>query len=306
MKLSNKQIDKYSELFFYSSSVVIILFTAFFLYFIINASIPIFQHQGIIEFLTGTIWRPRQGIFGIWIFIVGTIFVTLTTLVIVVPIGIFTAIFLSEFAPKKIANIVRPLIELLVGIPSVIYGILGFLVLENIFQYHINPIISSTLGSFIPIFYDANPDSGSGILLTSTILSIMVIPTIVSISEDSIRAVSLDYRNASMALGATHWETIKKVILPIATPGIITSIILGMLRSMSEATAVVMIIGNTFGSTPTSILDTSTTMTAIIISHTGEAAFGGLTSSALFGVAVVLFIIQMIFSILLRFVNKKS
>ena len=305
MKLSNKQIDKYSELFFYSSSTIVIIFTFFFLYFIFDRALLLFEHTNIIEFITGTTWHPRGGVFGIWNFIIGTLFVAIVTLCIVTPIGIFTAIFLSEFAPKKIALIIRPLIELLVGIPSVIYGILGFLVLEDVFQYNIDPLISSTLGIFFPIFYDTTPNSGSGILLASAILSIMVIPTIISISEDSLRSVSLDYRNASMALGATHWETIKKIIFPIATPGIITSIILGMLRAMSEATAVVMVIGNTH-SAPSSIFDLGSTMTAIIINHAGEAPHGGLMVSSLFGIAVLLFIIQMIFSTLINYIKKRS
>ena len=305
MNLSNKQIDKFLKIFFYGLSAIVIIFVFIFLYFIISKSIPAFQHQGIINFVTCDIWNSSRYEFGIWNFIVGTIFVTTITLCIVTPIGIFTAIFLSEFAPKKIASIMRPLIELLIGIPSVIYGILGFLVLENIFQYHIDPFISSTLGAIHPIFYDVSPTGGSGILLTSAILSIMVVPTIIIISEDSMRSVSSNYRNASMALGATQWETIKKVIIPIATPGIITSIILGMLRAMSEATAVVMVIGNRY-IFPESIFDTSATITSVIVNHVGEASHGGLVLSALFGMSIVLFIIQLIFSIILKYISKRS
>ena len=180
---------------------------------------------------------------------------TAVTMAIAVPVGVLTAIYLAEWAPRWMEGILRPLIELLVGIPSVVYGIFGFFILEKFFQRYIDPAISGTLGKLIPFLHDTSPTDGSGFLLASSVLAIMILPTIIAISQEAMQAVHAEHREGSLALGATKWETIKHVVIPIAFPGIVTAIILGMMRAMGETMAVVMLIGNT-AKIPGSVFDT--------------------------------------------------
>jgi phosphate transport system permease protein len=212
--------------------------TIFFIAFIFKTALPVFESEGL-GFITGTKWSYTEQVYGIRIFIIGTLVMTAVTLALAVPVSVFTAIFLSEFAPVRVAGIMRPMVELLVGIPSVVYGIFGLFVLEDIFQDKIDPFLSGTLGLFIPFFSDPSPNSGTGVLLASTILAVMILPTIIALSEDAMRAVPFEYKEASFALGATHWETIRKVVLPTASGGILAATVLGMMRAMGETMAIV-------------------------------------------------------------------
>ncbi|MEA1870568.1 MAG: phosphate ABC transporter permease subunit PstC, partial [Euryarchaeota archaeon] len=221
-----------------------------------------------------------------------------------VPVSVFTAIFLSEFAPAPVAKIMRPMVELLVGIPSVVYGIFGLFVLENIFQDKIDPFLSGTLGSFIPFFHDPSPNSGSGVLLASTILAVMVLPTIIALSEDAMRAVPFEYKEASFALGATHWETIRKIVLPTASGGILAATVLGMMRAMGETMAIVMLLGNS-AHIPSSVMDTGYAMTSKILNDIGYYCAMDEPRSALFGIAAVLFAMEIIFVAAARKVGGK-
>jgi phosphate transport system permease protein len=225
-------------------------------------------------------------------------------LLLAVPVSVFTAIFLSEFAPARMAAVMRPMVELLVGIPSVVYGIFGFFVLEDIFQDHINPIISGTLG-FIPFFHDPSPNIGSSILLASTILAVMILPTIIALSEDAMRAVPFEYKEASFALGATHWETIRKVMLPTASGGILAATILGMMRAMGETIAIGMLIGNS-QHIPSSVLDTGYAMTSKIFYGFSSCISMDETGSALFGIAAVLFAMEILFVAAARKIGGRS
>lgn len=242
MRYKNADLD-IPHVFFLSCLILTAAITIYFVGFIFYTAAPIFESHGIINFITGTEWDYDKSVYGIRDFILGTFILTGVTLILAVPISIFTAVFLSEFASPKIRSFMRPLIELLVGIPSVVYGIFGLFVLESIFQDHIEPFVVSTLG-FIPIFQDQTLNDGSGLLLASSVLAVMILPTVTSISEDSIRAVPYYYREASYALGATQWETIRKVVLPAASSGILSSIVLGMMRAMGETMAIVMLFGN--------------------------------------------------------------
>ncbi len=267
--------------------------TIFFIAFIFHTALPVFESQGI-GFITGTKWSYTDQVYGIRIFIIGTLAMTGVTLLLAVPVSVFTAIFLSEFAPAPVARIMRPMVELLVGIPSVVYGIFGLFVLENIFQDHIDPFLSGTLGLFIPFFSDPSPNSGSGVLLASTILAVMILPTIIALSEDAMRAVPFEYEEASFALGATHWETIRKVVLPTASGGILAATILGMMRAMGETMAIVMLLGNS-QHIPSSVLDTGYAMTSKILNDIGYYCAMDEPRSALFGIAAVLFAMEIIF-----------
>jgi phosphate transport system permease protein len=270
--------------------------------FIFFEALPIFLKEGP-GFLTGMRWDYDEGTYGIFPFIVGTVVVTAVTLVIACPISIFTAIFLAEWAPSWVERLMRPLIELLVGIPSVVYGIFGLYVLGAVFRDHIGPFIDRTLG-FIPIFKDVHPQSGEGILLTATVLAIMILPTITALTQESMRAVPREYREGSLALGATKWETIRRIVIPTAASGIVAAIVLGMMRAMGETMAVVMLIGNN-PLLPDSIFSYAYPMTSKILNDIGYRVAFDEPRSALFGIAAVLFTIELIFVGILRYSMAK-
>lgn len=246
------------------SSFLILLLIAIFIF---REGLPAFSDIGIVKFLTGTTWSEEKGEFGILPMIVGTVYVTLGALVLSVPLGIACAIFLAEVAPVRVRDVVRPAIELLVGIPSVVYGLVGMLMLV--------PLISKLGGS------------GDSILAASIVLTVMVLPTIISISEDSIRAVPRACKEGSLALGATPWQTIWRVILPAARSGILASVILGMGRAIGETMAMIMVIGNSI-IIPDSPLDPARTLTGSLALELKYAA--GLQWNALFASGVVLFV----------------
>ncbi len=205
--------------------------------FVFKEGLPVMQKYGVIEFLFGEIWNPANQIYGIYPMIIGTIVVTLGSLILGVPLGIATAIFLAEIVPDKNGRIFRPAIELLAGIPSVIYGLFGMVLVKNLILY----IEREFLGTVLPPQYQV----GYSVLTASIILAVMILPTIINISEDSIRSVPMEYKEGSLALGATHWQTISKVLLPAAKSGIMTSVVLGMGRALGETMAVIMVAGNT-------------------------------------------------------------
>jgi phosphate transport system permease protein len=278
-----------------TATVVLLVFG-----FLCLTAAPVLQKEGI-SFVTGTIWNYDTHQYGILVFILGTVLLTVVTMALAIPLAVFTAIFLAEWAPASLEKIVRPLIDLLVGIPSVVYGIFGFFVLERIFRNTIKPALSSTLG-FIPAFHDPDPGSGLGILLGATILAIMVLPTIAAVSQESIRSIPDSYREASLAVGATKWQTIKKVVIPAALPGIVTGVVLGMMRAMGETMAVVMVIGCS-QHIPVSIFDTGFAMTSKIFCDIGYYFAQPEPRSALFGIAVVLFLIEMGFVGIVRAIS---
>lgn len=240
--------------------------------FMFEQGTPIMFRYGLRSFLAGTDWYPSEGIFGLWPMIVGSLYVTLGAMVIGVPFGLACAVVLTEFSSKRVRSVIKPVIELLAGIPSVVYGFIGVVILV--------PFIRETLGG-----------PGLSVLAASVILGIMILPTIISISVDSIQAIPLSYREGSVALGATKWQTVKMVLLPAARSGIIASIILGMGRAIGETMAVIMIAGNA-ASVPRSVLDPVRTLTSNIALEMGYAS--GEHRQALFATGVILFIIIMI------------
>ncbi|MDN5309672.1 MAG: phosphate transport system permease protein [Methanolobus sp.] len=273
-----------------SCAVFTAALTIFFVVFIFYIAMPAFQSQGL-YFLYGDVWSYSQEIFGIRTFIMGTIVLTIVTMTIAFPVSLFTAIFLAEYAPRMVVSILRPMIELLVGIPSVVYGIFGLFVLEDVFEHIINPFLDSYLG-FIPFFVNYS-QNGQGVLLASTVLAIMILPTIITITEDSLRSVSHAHREASFALGANQWQTIKKVVLPTAFRGIILGAVLGMMRAMGETMAIVMLLGS-IPKVPGSVLDVGYAMTSKILNDIGYHMIDDASRSALFGIAAVLFLMEII------------
>ncbi len=240
--------------------------------FIFSEGSPIMLKYGFKNFLGGLDWYPSEKSFGLLPMITGSMMVTLGALIIGVPFGLGCAVYLTEFSSKKLRRVVKPIIELLAGIPSVVYGFIGVIILV--------PLIRNTLGG-----------PGLSVLAASIILGIMILPTIISISIDSLLAVPSSYREGSLALGATRWQTVKMVLLTAARSGIIASIILGMGRAIGETMAVIMIAGNAI-SIPGSILDPVRTLTSNIALEMGYAS--GEHRQALFATGVILFIIIMI------------
>lgn len=240
--------------------------------FIFQAGLPLFGEVGLGEFVTGVSWQPSKGQFGILPMIIGSLCVTAGALLVGVPLGLAVAVFTTEMAPPAISIIARPTVQLLAGIPSVIYGFIGLTVLAPWVQQHLG-------------------GSGLGILTASLVLGIMILPNIISISEDAIRAVPQAYRDGSLALGATHWQTVWRVVLPAARSGIVASIILGMGRALGETMAVIMMVGNALD-LPRSALDSVTTMTSNIGLEMAYAS--GQHRQALFAIGVFLFILIMI------------
>ncbi|WP_340818425.1 phosphate ABC transporter permease subunit PstC [Methanolobus sp. WCC4] len=281
-----------------------VFITLFFIGFIFYIAYPTFESQGVINFITGSKWDYAEHIYGIRIYFLGTLILTVVTLALSVPIGVFTAIFLSEFASPRLVSIVKPLIELLVGIPSVVYGIFGYFVLGPLFVNYISPLTVSLLG-LIPFFSTEINVRGVSLALASTVLAIMILPTIISMSEDSIRSVEDAYREASFALGATHWETISKVLLPTASKGIMAAVILGMMRAMGETMAIVMLFGGS-NNIPTTFFGTGTAMTTKILSDVSFKIADAEARSAIFAIAAVLFATEILFVGLARAIGGRK
>lgn len=272
--LSKYFTDKAARYIVFISATLSFVVLIAIIVFIVKEGLPVFQETSITKFLFGDTWRPQSGEFGILAMIVGSLAVTLGALIIAVPLGISGAILLAEVAPHKVRLILRPAIELLVGIPSVVYGLVGMVILV--------PLIRNLFGGF-----------GFSILAAAIVLAVMVLPTIISISEDSIRAIPRAYKEGSLALGATHWQTIRRVLLPSARSGIIASIVLAMGRAIGETMAVIMVIGNSI-KMPDSILDSARTLTGNIAVEINYAA--DTHRQALFATGIVLLAFIMLFN----------
>jgi phosphate transport system permease protein len=286
---------------FIASTVICACSVLFILGFIIYTAAPVLGQQGI-GFITGTTWDYSTHQYGIGIFLAGTIVLTLVTIAIAFPIGLAASVFLAEWAPVWLDRTMSSLIELLVGIPSVIFGLFGYFVLKEYFHDVVNPAIGSVLG-FIPLFHYSG-QGGQGIFLASFVLAIMVLPTIVALSHDAMKGVPDDYREASIALGATKWETIKHIVLPAALPGILTGFILAAMRAMGETMAVVMLIGNGMA-IPHSIFDSGYAMTSKILGDISYYIVYDEPKSALFGIAAVLLLMEILFVVVFRVVSER-
>jgi phosphate transport system permease protein len=255
---------------------------------------PVFAKFGI-SFLTGTTWDPVAAVYGALPFIVGTIASSIIAIVLATPIGILTAIFLAELAPRRVAIPLTFAIELLAAIPSVVYGLWGVFILGPFLSSTVEAWIVGTLG-WIPIF--SGPPFGVGLFAAGVILTLMILPTIVAITRDVITAVPDSQREAMLALGATRWETITKAVLPYARSGIFGAVILGLGRALGETMAVTMVIGNR-PEVPSSIFDSSQTIASQIATTFNEASLG-LQTSALIGLGLVLLVITISLNVVAR------
>ncbi|MDD1687103.1 phosphate ABC transporter permease PstA [Methanoregula sp.] len=268
--------------FFCTASLAVIVVT-FILLFLLRDGYPAFAQVGIIDFLSGMTWAPTaaEPLYGIYPLIVGTLLVTLGAMVFSVPLSIGCAIYISELASPRVKQVLKPAIELLAGIPSVVYGFFGLIILTN----------------FIRVTFDL--PTGETWLAASVLLGIMALPTIISVSEDAISAVPREYREGSLAIGATRWQTISRVIVPAALSGIAAAIILGIGRAVGETMAVMMVAGNAaiIPDPIWNILSPVRTLTGTLGIEMGEVAVGSEHYSALFGVAVVLLLITLIINL---------
>lgn len=267
------------------SSGLLVFVVAFVLF---QRSLPILMSQPISELLLTSSWRPIQGEFGFHPFVVGTLSVTALAMLFSVPVCLLAAIYLSEYAPSRIRAVLKPPIDILAGIPSVVYGLWGVLFVVPLIRYYLAPLVGATT-------------TGYSLLAGAMVLAIMVFPIIISISEEVLRAVPYEVREASFALGATKWQTVKHVVVRKALPGVVAAIILGFSRAFGETMAVLMVMGNV-AQVPSSLFDPAYSLPALIANNYGEMMTIPLYDSALMLAAFVLFILIAFFSILARMV----
>jgi phosphate ABC transporter permease protein PstC len=244
--------------------------------FIFKEGLPFFFKAGLGNFLFSSDWRPDAGRFGILSMIVSSLWVTAGALLVGAPLGMAGAIFLSEFSPPALVRVVKPAIELLAGIPSVVFGFIGVMVLA-------------------PVIRSAGGGPGLSILAASIVLGVMILPTIMSISIDALASVPQSYREGALALGATRWQAVRMVVLKAASRGLVAGSILGMGRAIGETMAVIMVAGNAV-KMPDSVLDSARTLTANIALEMGYAT--GLHRQALFATGIVLLAVIMILNAL--------
>lgn len=245
---------------------------------------PAIAEIGPLKFLGGIIWKPQEGQFGILPMIIGSIYATAIAILVGVPIGLLCSVFMAKFCPKKLYRILKPAISLLAGIPSIVYGFFGLVVI-------------------VPMMQNLFGGSGKSVLTAGILLGIMILPTIIEISESSIRAVPQSYYEGSLALGATHERSVYCAMLPAAKSGIMAGVILGIGRAIGETMAVVMIAGNQTV-IPTSLLSGVRTMTANIVMEMGYAT--DLHRGALIGTGVVLFVFILLINVCFSLIKKKE
>ena len=272
-----KIIDTTIETIIFICGILSIIFVVLIFGFLFKEGFAFFKSFGIIEFITGRFWYPTSNTpsFGIFPFIIGSILVTVGACIIAVPIGVMTALYISEVAPKGMRDVLKSAVELMTAIPSVVVGFVGMV----------------TLVPFIRTLF--NIPTGLTAFSGSIMLAFMAMPTIVTISEDAMRSVPWQYKEGALALGATKWQTIRRIVLKAAMPGVIAAIMLGVGRVIGETMTVMMITGNS-ARIPLSIFEPVRTMTAVVAAEMGETVRGGMHYKSLFAIALVLFLITFI------------
>jgi phosphate transport system permease protein len=276
--------EKVMKVVFLIAACTSILAVALICVFLFANGVPAIGKIGVFDFLLGMKWKPLNDIYGIFPMIVGSIYVTAGAVVIGVPIGILCAIFMARFCPKRLYRVLKPAVDLLAGIPSIVYGFFGLVVI-------------------VPLMQDLFDYGGKGVLTASILLGIMILPTIIQIAESSIRAVPEPYYEGSLALGATHERSVFSVLVPAAKSGITAGVILGLGRAIGETMAVIMVAGNQ-PILPKGLLSGVRTMTANIVMEMGYAA--DLHREALFGTGVVLFIFILIINLTISLVKRRE
>ncbi|PKN74888.1 MAG: phosphate ABC transporter permease subunit PstC [Deltaproteobacteria bacterium HGW-Deltaproteobacteria-10] len=285
----NRQLkEKLIKNIFFVFALISIIILGLILFSLFREGLPLFKKISIYDFVFGLEWYPTADspLFGIFPLIVGSVIVTIFATLIAVPLGVLSAVYISEIAPQAIKEILKSSIELLAGLPSVVLGFFGMVIVA--------PWMQETFD--LP--------TGLNIVNASVILAIMAIPTIASISEDALYAVSREFKEASYALGATKFETITRIILPSALSGILTAVILGMSRAIGETMVVLMVAGGS-AALPESIFDSVRPMPASIAAEMGEAPYRSAHYQALFATGIILFFMTMMFNLIADHISHK-
>ena len=289
---SREAMEWFFHLLFLLCGVVAVAFVLFISIYLIVSGLPAIREIGLVDFLFGKTWAPTattvEPSFGILPFILTSVYGTAGAVVLGVPIGLMTAMFLAKVAPSKAARVIKSAVELLAGIPSVVYGLVGMIVLV--------PAIRNLFGL----------SSGACLLAAIIVLAIMILPSIVNVSETALRAVPREYEEASLALGATEIETYFRVSLPAASSGVATAVVLGVGRAIGEAMAIIMVAGNV--ANMPGLFTSVRFLTTAIASEMSYAAYGSLQRNALYSIGLVLFLFIMLINVLLNafLKNKKE
>ncbi len=282
--MSAKFKEKLASALFGFTAAVSILAVALICLFLFLNGVPALADIGLPEFLFGSTWQPSSGIYGIFPMIVGSIYVTAGAMIVGVPTGLLTALYLSRFANAKIAQFLKPGVELLAGIPSVVYGFFGLMII-------------------VPFIRTSMPGNGFSLLAASLLLGVMILPTVITVAQSALDAVPRSYYEGALALGADHERSVLQVVVPAAVSGLMASVILGVGRAIGETMAVVMVAGNQV-QIPTSIFEGVRTMTANIVLEMGYAA--DLHRGALIATGVVLFVFILLITLLLNLIKRRS
>jgi phosphate transport system permease protein len=282
--MSQKNDERWVEWGLFATAISSILIIVLIVAFVFKEGLPAITSYGFFNFIFGMDWSPSNDQFGIFPMIIGTLEITGLSLLMAIPLGLLCAIFLAEVAPASMRRILNPTVQTLAGIPSVVYGFFGLILLVPFMRVHFG-------------------GSGFSMFTASLILTVMILPIIVSVSEDAIRSIPSEYKEASLALGATHWQTIKNVIFPAAIPGVITSVILGMGRAIGETLAIIMVAGNVV-QIPGSIFDPVRALTSNIALEMGYAT--GLHYNALFATGIVLIFMIIILLVIANYLHYKK
>ncbi len=249
---------------------------------------PVLAGKSLLSLLTSSVWAPSRGEFGLFAFIMGTLWVTAVALVLAVPVSLLTAVFLSEYAPARLRRFAKPAVDLLAGLPSVVYGAWGMLLIV--------PLVG---GGLAPLF--GTSSSGYSVLAGGIVLAVMIFPTIISVSLEVFASVPRGMREASLSLGATQWETVKHVVLKKGLQGVMAAVVLGLSRALGETMAVLMVVGN-IPRPPRSLFDGGYPLPALIANNYGEMMSVPLYDSALMLAAGVLMLVVLVFNILARLI----
>ena len=286
MKQKLRPLEVFMNLLFFVCGLIAVVFVLFISIYLIVSGLPAIREIGLVDFLFGTEWASTaaEPKFGILPFILTSIYGTAGAIVLGVPVGFMTAVFLAKVAPPRLASLVRPAVDLLAGIPSVVYGLIGMMVLVPAVRvaFHL-------------------PD-GASLFCAILVLAVMILPSIISVSETALKAVPKEYEEASLALGATHIETVFRVSVPAASRGIAASIVLGIGRAIGEAMAVIMVAGNV--ANMPGLFQSVRFLTTAVSSEMAYAS--GLQRQALFSIALVLFLFIMLINIVLNTLLKRK
>lgn len=293
-KSKKAKLERRGKIISFSCIALIVLVVVAIFYFVASKGLATFFKDGInpFKFLFGTDWNPSevdsqgQPLVGALPMITGSFLVTFLAAIVATPFALGAAVFMTEISPNIGKKFLQPVIELLVGIPSVVYGFIGLTVIV--------PVIRNFFGG-----------TGFGILAGTFVLFVMILPTVTTMTVDALKAVPRHYREASLALGATRWQMIYKVVLKSAIPGILTAVVFGMARAFGEALAIQMVIGNA-AVMPTSLTTPASTLTSILTMGIGNTIMGTMENNVLWSLALLLLLMSLVFNIVIRFIGKKG